>query len=360
MRTCDYDYALPPERIAQQPLPERDASRMMVIRRAQRRWEHRTFRDLSALLHDGDLLVLNDTRVQPARLFGRRVDTGGTVDVLLVERVDRSPVPAETWDTLMRSGFVPRPGIGIELADGRLRGEIVEVFEGGRVRVALTGTGPVNDILAAVGTVPLPPYIRRARQGSRAGADRERYQTVYARHPGAVAAPTAGLHFTRAMFDALAARGVEAARLTLHVGPGTFQPVRTEQVALHRMEAERFNVPDATREAVRAARARGGRVLAVGSTAVRALESAFCPAMPCAAGQDDRTALFIYPPYMFRAVDAMLTNFHLPRSTLLMMVSAFAAPGETDAGRELILAAYADAVRERYRFYSYGDCMLLL
>ena len=368
MRTRDFDYDLPPERIAQHPLPERDASRMMVVCRAEGRWEHHQFRDLPAFLRADDLLVLNDTKVRPARLFGRRTDTGGNVELLLLERVvggrwTREETRAEAqrsqrengevWEAIMRSGFVPRPGIELELADGRLRGEIREAIDGGRVKVALTGDSAVDMILESVGSAPLPPYIRREKGGEQSEDDRRRYQTIYARHAGAVAAPTAGLHFTESMFTALKARGVQETRITLHVGPGTFKPVRTDNAEDHRMESERFTVPAETAAAIRDARERGGRVVAVGSTSVRALESA-------AKGGEDRTELFIRPPYTFRAVDVMLTNFHLPCSTLLMMVAAFAAPGEPESGRALILEAYADAVRERYRFYSYGDCMLLL
>jgi S-adenosylmethionine:tRNA ribosyltransferase-isomerase len=403
LRTRDFDYELPPERIAQHPLPERDASRMLVVDRKAQRWAHRRFRDLPALLHAGDLLVLNDTRVLPARVYGTRMDTGGRVELLLLEKEEGGSRvegrEAELWEALMRSGFVPRPGMRLDLAEGRLHAEIVKAEDDGRVRVALVGDEPIPAILDAQGTAPLPPYIKRpsppatlhlrpsavdAANPECSRVDRERYQTIYASQPGAVAAPTAGLHFTRATLAALAARGVGEARVTLHVGPGTFQPVRAERIAEHRMDAERFSVPETTRRAVCDAHAAGGRVVAVGSTSVRALESAFRPEprnaapaeaarlgnvtpdeaarprSPCAAGPEDRTELFIYPPYTFRAVDVMLTNFHLPRSTLLMMVSAFAAPGETNAGRDLILAAYADAVRERYRFYSYGDCMLLL
>jgi S-adenosylmethionine:tRNA ribosyltransferase-isomerase len=389
MFTRDFDYDLPPGRIAQQPLSDRDASRMMVVHRDERRWEHRRFLDLPEFLRAGDLLALNDTRVRPARVYGRRADTGGNVELLLVESVSRGeegggwrvegggagarpgppvgrPVPrapraretpggvcVETWEALMRSGFAPKPGMKLELAEGRLCAEIVDAAEDGRVTVALRADRPVDEILEACGAAPLPPYIRRERgKGRPAQEDRERYQTIYAERVGAVAAPTAGLHFTEAMFEALRAQGVRRASVTLHVGPGTFKPVRADDVEDHRMDPERFTIPPETSAAVRATRDGGGRVVAVGSTSVRALESLEVVG--------DRTNLFIRPPYVFRFVDLMLTNFHLPCSTLLMMVAAFAAPGEKDAGRTLILDAYADAVREEYRFYSYGDCMLIV
>lgn len=341
MRLEDFDYGLPPELIAQRPLPERSASRLLVLDGATGAIADRRFRELPALLAPGDLLVFNDTRVIPARLFGRK-ETGGAVEVL----VERVLAPGEAL-AHVRAGKPPRPGMRLELEGGarcRVLGR-----EEGLFRLALEDADETDfaTLLERHGHVPLPPYIRREPDPE----DRSRYQTVYARVPGAVAAPTAGLHFDEAVLDALAARGIRTARITLHVGAGTFQPVRTERIEAHRMHAERVEVPAAACEAVAETRARGGRVVAVGTTVVRALETA-------AAGEGTvrplrgETRLFIRPGFRFRVVDALVTNFHLPRSTLLMLVCAF-------GGREQVLRAYRHAVAARYRFYSYGDAMLL-
>jgi S-adenosylmethionine:tRNA ribosyltransferase-isomerase len=350
MKTADFDYDLPPELIAQQPAPRRDASRLLVLHRTRGAWEHRRFGDLPGYLRPGDLLVLNNTRVIPARLHGHKEATGGQVELLLLE--EEAP---GRWDALLRAGGRrPRPGEPLVFAGGALRAELIEERELGRALVRLESSRPLLELLEEFGETPLPPYIRRTEGGGPDAEDRARYQTVYARMPGAVAAPTAGLHFTPELFAALADRGVERAEITLHVGLGTFRPVTAEDVEAHRMEAERYAISPAAAAAVHAARARGGRVVAVGSTSVRALESA---AASSDTGElspgEGRSALFIRPGYRFRAVDALLTNFHLPRSTLLMMVSAF-------AGTELVRSAYREAVRERYRFFSYGDAMLIL
>jgi len=343
VRISDFDYHLPRELIAQEPLPERDASRLLVLDRGSGTVTHRRFRDLPDLLDPGDLLVLNRSRVFPARLLGRRAG-GGPAEVLLVRRK-----PDGSWDALVRPGRRLRPGTTVEVADDlTVR---VEDGEPGsplrRVRL-LTGDADPEETVARRGHVPLPPYIRRPDQA----ADRERYQTVYAREPGSVAAPTAGLHFTPALLEALAARGVERAFVVLHVGPGTFRPVEVEQVEDHRVDPEPSEVPAETAEAVARARDRGARVVAVGTTVTRALESAALPTGSLRPGRGE-TALVIVPGRPFQVVDALITNFHLPRSSLLLLVSAF-------AGRERVLAAYAEAVRERYRFYSYGDAMLVV
>ncbi|MEI8242006.1 MAG: tRNA preQ1(34) S-adenosylmethionine ribosyltransferase-isomerase QueA [bacterium] len=362
MLTSDFDYDLPPELIAQEPPATRTAARMLVLARATGAWEHRGIADLPAFLHAGDLLVLNDTRVFPARLLGAWADTGGAVELLLLERSDptdpsdrpvHSPSPAETWHCICGSGRRARAGQRATLAAGQVAGEIVEAQGGGRVLARLRCAGPLADVLEAHGRVPVPPYIHRAAGDARGALDRERYQTVYAREPGAVAAPTAGLHFTPELLAALAAQGVPHAFVTLHVGPGTFQPVQVENLDEHRMESERYAVPEATAAALAACRARRGRVVAVGSTTVRTLETVAAAHDGRVVAGSGRTGIFIRPPYAFRAADALLTNFHLPRSTLLAMVSAF-------AGRERVLAAYREAVAQRYRFFSYGDCMLIL
>jgi S-adenosylmethionine:tRNA ribosyltransferase-isomerase len=355
MRTSDFDYELPPELIAQEPPAERGASRMLVLDRAADTLDHRQVSDLPALLRPGDLLVLNDTRVFPARVVGRWADTGGRVELLLVE-----PLAAEqadgarqvsVWQVLCGAGRPVRPGLAAVFADGGLRAEFGARQPDGSVTATLSADRPLFDLLDTHGLTPVPPYIHREADDARQAVDRARYQTVYARATGAVAAPTAGLHLTADLLAVLARQGVPHVFVTLHVGPGTFRPVKAEQVEDHRMDAERYEVPVATAEAIAACRNRGGRVVAVGSTTVRTLETVAAEhGRVVAAG--GRSALFIRPPYEFRVVDAMLTNFHLPKSTLLMMVAAL-------AGRERVLAAYRAAVAARYRFFSYGDCMLI-
>ena len=350
MLTSDFEYELPPELIAQKPLPERTASRMMVIRRASGTIEHDRVSRLSNYLAEGDLLVLNNTRVVPARMFGRRQDTGGQVELLLLEELAEG-----VWESFYRASRRAKAGIRVQLANGRLEGEIAEVLEGGRILVHLSGDRPVLEVLGEFGVPPVPPYIKRpaGEEGaSLTQLDRERYQTVYAAEPGAVAAPTAGLHFSTGMLRELERKGVRRAELTLHVGPGTFIPVKTEHPEEHVMEAERYEMRDDTANAINRARRTGRRVVAVGSTCVRTLEAMADDGGLIAPGAG-RTALFIRPPYEFRAVDAVLTNFHLPRSTLIMMVAAF-------AGRDLVLRSYREVIAQKYRFYSYGDCMLIL
>jgi S-adenosylmethionine:tRNA ribosyltransferase-isomerase len=363
MRTDEFDYELPEELIAQSPAEKRDQSRMMVLHRASGAIEHRRFSDLPEYLAANDLLVLNDTRVIPARLFANKTREGtggGKVEFLLLEELPCETVPADgvftaRWSALMRCRRRPKPGESVRLNDGETDLTIEEDLGEGKVVLRATGKRPFREAIAAVGIPPLPPYIHRkgATEEQRA-RDILRYQTIYAAHPGAVAAPTAGLHFTPEVFAALEAKGVGKAFVTLHVGIGTFRPVMAENVEDHRMEEERWTLPAETAEAIRRVRAAGGRVVAVGSTSVRTLETAAAEqgeAFPKEAA--GRTGIFIRPPYAFRATDAMLTNFHLPKSTLIMMVSAL-------AGRDFVLRAYREAVRERYRFYSYGDCMLIL
>lgn len=346
MRPEDFDFDLPEDRIAQAPLAERDASRLLVLPRAGGAPEHRAFRDLPDLLAPGDLLVANDARVIPARLYGRKAGSGGRVEVLLTERVD-----LHGWKALCGSSKPLRVGGVIEL-DGCTAEVVAAEGEGAyRLRFDLTGEALLAHLEAGAGEVPLPPYIHR--EGGEAPVDdRARYQTIFARQPGAVAAPTAGLHFTDAVLAALAERGVGLATVTLYVGPGTFLPVRVDRLEDHRMHEEAYEVPEATARAVAETHARGGRVVAVGTTSLRTLEAAADGAGGVRAGPG-RTDLFVRPGYDLRAVDGLVTNFHLPRSTLLMLVSAL-------AGRERVLAAYREAVARRYRFYSYGDAMLLL
>lgn len=350
MRTDEFDYILPPELIAQEPAPERTASRMLVLHRQTGAFEHRFIRDIGDYLRSGDVLVVNDTRVILARLVGRRAGRGsGKVELLLVE--ERAP---GTWDAMYHTSHPPRSGDSFILAEGHIRGEVVARLDTGHLEVRLTCEGELQAALEKYGITPLPPYISRVfpMPESTRTLDRERYQTVYARVSGAVAAPTAGLHFDAQLLAELAAQGVARADVTLHVGPGTFRPVKVEQIETHVMEPERYEITPTAAAMIDHARAAGGRIVAVGTTSVRTLESVAGPDGRITAGQG-RTALFIHPPYRFKIVDALLTNFHLPRSTLLMLVSAF-------AGFELIRRAYEEAIRQRYRFYSYGDCMLIL
>ena len=349
MHTSDFDYALPPELIAQQPLAERDQARMMVLPRSAGEPGHSRVSDLPGFLRSGDLLVVNDTRVVPARLFGRRPDTGGAVEVLLVEECG----PGE-WDAFLRCSGRKRAGLCFELAEGRLHGEVCGPGGPGRVRLRFLPGEDARAVMNEVGIAPLPPYIRRTgrRRDGLAVRDMERYQTMFARESGAVAAPTAGLHFTPQLVERLTELGVRLASVTLHVGPGTFKPVTSERVEEHVMEAERYRVCDGTAAAIRETRATGGRVVAVGTTVVRTLETVAAEHGEVVAATG-RSSLFIRSPWTFMAVDGLLTNFHLPRSTLLMLVSAL-------AGRERVLSAYAEAVSLGYRFYSFGDCMLVL
>ncbi len=358
MKTSDFDYELPPELIAQEPLSERAGSRMLVLSREDGEIAHRQVTDIATYLKRGDLLVVNDTRVFPARITGHRLDTGGQAELLLTHRVEGSD-EGEVWDALMRSGFRPRRGMGLSMANGSLVVEVIEPLGEGRVRVRLEGKAPLEDILDRHGSVPLPPYIKRDEgDASRAAADRERYQTVYARRRGAVAAPTAGLHFSDELMGMLKRAGVQVATITLHVGPGTFRPVTADDPSTHAMDAEWYEVSPETAELIAETRSAGGRVVAVGTTTVRSLETVAMEHGDVVAATG-WSRLFIRSPFAFKAVDSLLTNFHLPRSTLLMLVSAF-CDGVDGGGRKRVLDAYEAAVAERYRFYSYGDCMLIL
>lgn len=334
----DFDFPLPPELIAQHPAAQRTASRLLHVDGDQ--LEDRHFADLPQFLAPGDLLVFNDTKVIKARLLGRK-DSGGQVEVMLERIVDAHHALA-----LVRASKSPRPGTRLILDEAfalTCTGRQGQFFE---LELA-PGDGDLWQLAEAHGRLPLPPYITHTPEAE----DQSRYQTVYAKHPGAVAAPTAGLHFDEALLATLAAQGIQQAWLTLHVGAGTFQPVREDRIADHQMHSERYNVPEATAQAIRDTRARGGRVIAVGTTSMRTLEAAALGDGTVWAGSGE-TDIFITPGYRFQAVDRLITNFHLPRSTLLMLVSAF-------AGMEPIRRAYAHAVAERYRFFSYGDAMLL-
>jgi len=341
VKLSDFDYPLPEELVAQEPVTPRDASRLLVLK-GEGPEEHRRFAEIESLLAPGDLLVFNDSKVIPARLVGRK-ESGGRAELLLCEPLAGGL--GRRWRAMGQASKPIRDGTVVAF-DGLSARVLASEGEGFHV-VELDREGAeLEAALARAGRVPLPPYIRR-EPGE---MDRARYQTVFAREPGSVAAPTAGLHFTEALLGRLAARGVRRAAVTLHVGPGTFLPVRGESIESHRMHAERYEVPPAAAEELEACRARGGRVVAVGTTSVRTLESAFDGAR-VAAGEG-RTELFLRPGDSFRVVDRMITNFHLPRSTLLMLVCAF-------SGTERVLAAYREAVSRRYRFFSYGDAMWL-
>lgn len=363
MDVSDFSFDLPAELIAQAPAPERGASRLLVLHKDTGDVEHTRVSRLAEYLREGDLLVVNDTRVFPARLLGARVPSGGAVECLLLANLEDQHAPTvpappramgeERWDALVHPGQKLQPGSQMMFRGARhvLYGEVIgRHFHGRRtIRLWSEGGARVEDAIDDIGHMPLPPYIKRDDTKS----DRDRYQTVYARERGSVAAPTAGLHFTPEILDCLKERGVERTAITLHVGYGTFQPVRVEQVEAHTVDPERFSISEAAAEAINRARRDTRRIVAVGTTTTRALEAAGRAGRGIITPQSGWTDLFIYPGFKFGIVDALMTNFHLPQSSLLMLVSAF-------GGRDAVLAAYREAVRQQYRFYSYGDAMLIL
>ena len=340
MKTSDFNFELPQELIAQTPIPRRDASRLLVLDKDTGAWEHRHFYDLPDYLRPGDCLILNNSRVLPARLLGHRLPGGGACEILLL--IDRGE---NTWECLVRPGKKLRTGARVSFGDGQLTAEITEELPGGNRLVHFEYEGIFLEVLDRLGKMPLPPYIKEELQ------DRERYQTVYSKVVGSAAAPTAGLHFTPELLETIAARGVGIGYVTLHVGLGTFRPVKEENITDHEMHSEYCIIPQETADLINRTKAAGGRCICVGTTSCRTLESW--------AGEDGRmeakagwTDIYIYPGYRFKVMDALVTNFHLPESTLIMLVSAL-------AGREHILAAYAEAVREKYRFFSFGDAMFI-
>ena len=348
MNVSDFNFDLPEGLIAQSPPPARGTSKLLVLRKGSGEIEHAAVAGLADCLREGDLMIVNDTKVFPARLLGTRVPSGGAVECLLLSSLEEG-----RWDALVHPGQKLQPGARVEFrgAEHVLHGEILERHFHGRRTIRLwtdTGGG-VEEAIDALGHVPLPPYIKR---GDDQG-DRERYQTIFARERGSIAAPTAGLHFTPDILTALDRRGVQRAAITLHVGYGTFQPVRVEQVETHALDAERFSISEAAAETINRARREGRRIIAVGTTTTRALEAAARAGRGVITPQSGWTDLFIYPGFKFRIVDALVTNFHLPQSSLLMLVSAL-------GGREAVLTAYREAVARQYRFYSYGDAMLIL
>ena len=340
MNVKDYDYDLPEELIAQDPLEDRSSSRLMVLHKDTGRIEHKIFRDIIDYLNPGDCLVINDTKVIPARLMGIKEDTGAAIEVLLLKRN-----ADDVWECLVKPGKKARTGARIVFGEGLLVGEIVDVIEDGNRMIKFHYEGIFEEILDKLGQMPLPPYITHKLQ------DKNRYQTVYARNEGSAAAPTAGLHFTKELLEKIKEKGVNVVSITLHVGLGTFRPVKVDKIEEHHMHTETFNISKEAADTINRARAAGGRVIAVGTTSCRTLESAAADdgTIPARSGDTD---IFIYPGYKFKAIDCLITNFHLPESTLIMLVSAL-------AGRDNIMNAYETAVKERYRFFSFGDAMFI-
>ncbi len=341
MKLSDFNYELPEELIAQDPLLKRSDSRLMVLNRADGSIEHKHFRDIKDYLNPGDCLVINDTKVLPARLIGSKEGTGASIEVLLLKRHDD-----KTWETLVKPGKKARPGARISFGDGKLIGEVIDVVEEGNRLVRFEYEGIFEEVLDELGQMPLPPYITHQLE------DKNRYQTVYAKHTGSAAAPTAGLHFTDELLNEVEAMGVKIARVTLHVGLGTFRPVKVDNILEHHMHSEFYMIDEEACDIINETKKNGGKVISVGTTSTRTLETAADEdgtISPCSGW----TEIFIYPGYKFKCVDRLITNFHLPESTLLMLVSAL-------YDREKVLEAYNVAVDERYRFFSFGDAMLIL
>lgn len=342
MDVSQFDYELPEDLIAQSPLNDREASRMLVVDRKTGSNAHGNFHELTSHIHAGDTLVLNNTKVIPARLFGIKKDTGAKIELLLLKEDN-----AHVWESLVKPAKRIKKGSIIDIGDGLMEAECLEELPDGRRRLAFKFQGIFHEILDELGEMPLPPYIQEQLD------EKERYQTVFAKHRGSAAAPTAGLHFTETMLEKLKKKGVNIAYLTLHVGLGTFRPVAVEDVENHTMHAEYYNLPGSTADMLNETRERGGRIIAVGTTSARTLETIARDQDGIFTGSTGWTDIFIYPGFEFRAVDGLLTNFHLPKSTLVMLVSAL-------AGRDTIMNAYAEAVKERYRFFSFGDAMLII
>ncbi len=340
MRVSEFNYNLPEELIAQDPLEKRSNSRLMVLDKNTGEIEHRHFYDIKEFLKPGDCLVINNTRVIPARLYGARVGTGGKVEILLLKRISDTQ-----WECLVKPGKKARPGMEISFGDGLLMGKIIDIVDEGNRIIEFSYEGIFEEILDKLGEMPLPPYITHKLQ------DRDRYQTVYAKYDGSAAAPTAGLHFTPELLEEIKAMGVRIAEVTLHVGLGTFRPVKEDEVLDHHMHSEFYQLTQEACDIINDTKAKGGRVISVGTTSTRTLESAAEPGKPLTP-KSGWTQIFIYPGYEFKVIDGLITNFHLPQSTLIMLVSAL-------AGREHVLSAYEVAVQEKYRFFSFGDAMFI-
>ena len=341
MKTSDFYFDLPQELIAQDPLEDRSSSRLLVLDRETGKTEHHVFKDVIDYLNPGDCLVVNNTKVIPARLFGSKEGTEAKIEILLLKRKEN-----DVWETLVKPGKKAKPGTRISFGDGLLTGEVIDVVEDGNRLIKFTYDGIFEEILDQLGQMPLPPYITHQLK------DKNRYQTVYAKHDGAAAAPTAGLHFTPELLEAIKAKGVNIAHVTLHVGLGTFRPVKVEDVTNHHMHSEFYIVEEDQAKLINETKQRGGKIISVGTTSCRTLESATDEQGVLHAGSG-WTDIFIYPGYKFKMIDRLITNFHLPESTLLMLVSAL-------AGKDKIMAAYEEAVKERYRFFSFGDAMMIL
>ncbi len=341
LRKSDFYFDLPQELIAQDPLEDRSASRLLVLNKDTGAVEHRRFQEITNYLRPGDCLVLNNTKVIPARLMGVKEDTGAAVEVLLLKRREN-----DVWETLVKPGKKARAGTKLVFGDGSLKAEVLEVVEEGNRLIRFAYEGIFEEVLDRLGEMPLPPYITHKL------ADKNRYQTVYAKYEGSAAAPTAGLHFTEKLLEEIRAMGVETAFVTLHVGLGTFRPVKADNLSDHHMHSEHYEITGETADIINRTKRNGGRIICVGTTSCRTVESAADESGKVQAGCGD-TDIFIYPGYRFRVLDCLLTNFHLPESTLVMLVSAL-------AGRENVLAAYRKAIEERYRFFSFGDAMLIV
>lgn len=341
LKKSDFYFNLPEELIAQDPLEDRASSRMLVLHKETGEVGHLVFRDILQYLHPGDCLVLNNTKVIPARLLGQKADTGAGVEVLLLKRREN-----DIWETLVKPGKKCRPGTGLVFGEGLLRATVLETVEEGNRLVQFHYEGIFEEVLDRLGEMPLPPYITHKLK------DKNRYQTVYAKYEGSAAAPTAGLHFTRELLSQIEEKGIETAYVTLHVGLGTFRPVKADNILEHHMHSEYYQISEEAAEKINRAKERGSRVICVGTTSCRTVESAAAQDGHVEAGCGN-TEIFIYPGYRFKVLDALITNFHLPESTLVMLVSAL-------AGRENVLAAYEEAIREKYRFFSFGDAMLII
>ncbi len=340
MKTSDFYYDLPQELIAQTPIEPRDASRLMVLNKETGAIEHRIFRNLTEYLTDKDCLILNNTRVIPARIYGTKMETGAYVEFLLLTQKEN-----DVWECLCKPGKRAKIGTKFDFGDGKLQGEVIDVQEDGNRIVRFTCDGNIFAVLDEIGQMPLPPYIKEKLE------NKERYQTVYSKELGSAAAPTAGLHFTPEMLEKIKAMGVKIGYVTLHVGLGTFRPVKVDDVTKHKMHTEHYHMPPETAELINETKKNGGRVIAVGTTSCRTIESVAAK-NGCICEDDDNTSIFIYPGFEFKCMDALITNFHLPESTLIMLVSAF-------AGFDNIMNAYNTAVKEKYRFFSFGDAMFI-
>ncbi|MGN0339876.1 MAG: tRNA preQ1(34) S-adenosylmethionine ribosyltransferase-isomerase QueA [Lachnospira sp.] len=342
MNLHDFYYDLPEELIAQDPLADRSSSRLMVLDKKTGRTEHRIFKDIIEYLNPGDCLVINDTKVIPARLIGEKEGTGAAIEVLLLKRKEDM---VNTWEVLVKPGKKAKPGTRISFGNGKLVGEVIDIVEEGDRLIQFSFDGIFEEILDELGQMPLPPYITHKLE------DKNRYQTVYAKHEGSAAAPTAGLHFTNELLAEIEAKGVKIARVTLHVGLGTFRPVKVENILDHHMHSEYYEISEEAADTINSVKQSGGRIIAVGTTSTRTLESV-ADTHGCIKPCRGWTDIFIYPGYEFKAIDCLITNFHLPESTLIMLVSAL-------AGKDNVMAAYREAVEDRYRFFSFGDAMFI-